>query len=148
MFHRICFSQQRMQVITTALLMTALVACTPSTPPTTGEVKGTILDFSGQPTVGGSVSLLMMEGAENEPQQGPGEELPGATIVETGAFLIRDVPPGKYALAVYASTGGFMTLSDEQGNALAFDVAAGQVADLGRLAVTTISGRPAIIKQP
>jgi hypothetical protein len=90
----------------------------------------------------------MMDGAENEPQPGPGEELPGATIVETGAFLIRDVPPGKYALAIYASTGDFMTLSDELGNALAFDVAAGQVVDLGRMATTTLSGRPAIIKQP
>jgi hypothetical protein len=137
-----------MQVIASALLIITWVACSPSTPPTTGDVKGTILDSSGQPTVGGSVSLLMMEGAENEPQPGPGEELPGATIVETGAFLIRDVPPGTYALAVYASAGGFMTLSDEQGNALPFDVAAGQVVDLGRMGATTISGKTTLIKQP
>ena len=53
---------------------------------------------------------------------------------DSGAFLFEDVPPGNYGLSVFT---GFNVSSvyDEQGAFLVFEVAAGQVVDLGNVSV-------------
>jgi hypothetical protein len=104
---------------------------------TTGHVKGVFIDpNTQQPFVAKQIFLPL---AEEKADGTFSISLEIGKTLETkadnsGAFLFEDVPPGKYGLSVFT---GFnvSTMRDEKGAFRVFEVAAGQVVDLGNIPV-------------
>jgi hypothetical protein len=62
-----------------------------------------------------------------------GEKSSPTTVTgEDGAFVFTDVPSNTYALVVVTPIGSFM-IKDEMGKDFLFDVASGEVLDLGKV---------------
>ncbi len=112
---------------------------TPTLDPTKGSVKGILVTWDSKKAVAKMRVVL----AQVEPNGDISLNIntsPQTTSDDTGAFVIKDVQPGKYELVVIVSTsqvqGGqtavnFGFVNDDAGKIYVFDLKAGQVIDLG-----------------
>jgi hypothetical protein len=62
-------------------------------------------------------------------------EDPVSTQDKAGAFMFVDVPPGKYALAIWSPLTSTIIQSPDSEDYLVFEVKAGETTDLGIIAI-------------
>lgn len=106
-----------------------------------GSVGGVLVrEFSGEQFAPFQPQQLIMAEIINDSASGApafiryNEQSPRAETFETGIFIFRDVPPGRYGFVVNLGFTEFPVTQDD-GNYLLVDVAADQVIDLGQVFV-------------
>ena len=112
-----------------------LTACTPT--PTTGQVRGVIVESnSGEPISGMGLQLLIVEKTATGIKFGFGENNPHIETDSSGAFVFKNVPPGSYGIGSYPEfLLPIMANGPDGVNPVIFVVSAGQVADLGTITI-------------
>jgi nitrous oxide reductase accessory protein NosL len=111
---------------------------TPTPTPTTGQVKGALVDKSTGQAVAAKVNLVPVEVRDDGSIAYSTELLKErAMIVDapSGVFLFEDAKPGHYLITVNIGGGLPRDLVDDQGAVLLVRVEAGQVVDLGEVTV-------------
>lgn len=110
-----------------------LTACTPT--PTTGQVRGVIVELdSGEPISGMGLQLLIVEKTATGIGFDFGEDNPHTETDSSGAFVFKDVSPGSYGLGSYPEFLFPMWADGPDGVVpITFEVTADQVTDLGTI---------------
>ena len=111
---------------------------TPTPTPTTGQVKGALVDKSAGQAVAAKVNLVPVEVHDDGSITYSTELLKErAMIVDapSGVFLFEGVKPGHYFITVNMGGGLPRDLVDDQGSRILCRVEAGQVIDLGEVTV-------------
>ncbi len=110
-----------------------LTACTPT--PTTGQVRGVIVELdSGEPISGMGLQLLIVEKTATGIGFDFGEDNPHTETDSSGAFVFKDVSPGSYGLGSYPEFLFPMWTDGTDGVVpITFEVTASQVTDLGTI---------------
>ena len=115
------------------MLGVLLTACTLT--PTTGQVRGVIVESnSGEPISGMGLQLLIVEKTATGIKFGFGENNPHIETDSSGAFVFKNVPPGSYGIGSYPEFLFPMWADGTDGVVpITFEVTAGQVTDLGTI---------------
>jgi PPE-repeat protein len=102
----------------------------PTVSSATSQVKGILLTKgTQQPVVGARVALIPVTSEKIGPFD---ENSPQTNSDNTGAFLIKNVPTGKYVVAA----GGFLSLMrNDSGGVIVIEVTPDQTLDLGNIPV-------------
>ena len=111
---------------------------TPTPTPTTGQVKGALVDKSTGQEVAAKVNLVPVEVRDDGSIAYSTELLKERTMIvdaPSGVFLFEGAKPGHYLITVNIGGGLPRDLVDDQGAALLVQVEAGQVVDLGEVMV-------------
>lgn len=108
----------------------------PPTPePTTGQVKGVLVEDSENPVAEQALRLPMAEEVDGETTFHFEDDSPITETDSSGEFLFEEVPPGRYALAAFLPFPTF--LEGATGATIVFEVVAGDVVDLGTIPMKT-----------
>ena len=108
----------------------------PPTPkPTTGQVKGVLVEDTEQPAAGQTLRLPTVEESGGELTFHFEDDSPITETNSSGTFLFEEVPPGRYALAAFLPLPTF--LESDTGATIVFEVVAGEVVDLGTIPIKT-----------
>jgi len=110
-------------------------APTPTPAPTTGQVKGVLVEKKGGEGIEG-LDVMLWEGRQTE--HGPGYSIPHdpphARSDAEGAFFFEGLAPGYYVAACeLGCPRGLILLTDSQGKVLFFEVVVGETTDLGSI---------------
>jgi hypothetical protein len=115
------------------------VTSTPSPTPTTGQVKGVLVNKStDQAVTTARANLVPVEVGDDGAIVYSADLLAERTMsmgVTSGVFLFEDVKPGHYLITVNIGGGMPLNLEDDQGTRIVLHIEAGQVIDLGKLPV-------------
>jgi hypothetical protein len=111
---------------------------TPAPTPTTGQVKGVLVNRSTGQGVTARVNLIPVEvGDDGSIIYSPEllKERSMSLDVADGVFLFEDVKPGHYLMTANIGGGLPLDVIDDQGGQIVIQVEAGQVVDLGEISV-------------
>ena len=121
-------------VIIMAVVCGGCAAPTPTPPPTTGQVKGMLVEGESEGIEG--LDVMLWEGRQTE--YGPGYSIPhdppNARSDAEGVFLFEGLAPGYYVAACeLGCPRGLILLTDSEGKVLFFEIVAGKTIDLGSI---------------
>lgn len=112
---------------------------TPAPTPTTGQVKGVLVNESTGQGITARVNLVPVEVGDDGTITFSPELLKERSMsldVTDGVFLFEDVEPGHYLITANIGGGGMpLDFVDDQGTQVVIQVEAGQVVDLGEISV-------------
>ena len=110
---------------------------TPAPTPTTGQVKGVLIDKSTGQGIKAQVNLIPVEVGDDGSIIYSVELLERTMSLDVadGVFLFEDVEPGHYLITANIGGGLPLDITDDQGAPIVIQVEAGQVIDLGEVSV-------------
>jgi len=117
------------------LLLAAILVLIGCSTPSTGSVKGIVINNKTGKPVEVSLELWAVEVGEDGQTASilPNLEREAVESNKSGEFMFNDVEPGHYM--IFVETGMSLTALEveERGNALVIEVKAGEVVDLGEI---------------
>jgi hypothetical protein len=111
---------------------------TPAPTPTTGQVKGVLVNESTGQGITARVNLVPVEVGDDGSITFSPELLKERSMsldAADGVFLFDDVEPGHYLITANIGGGLPLDITDDQGTQVVIQVEAGQVVDLGEVSV-------------
>lgn len=128
------------QVMSLTFVVLVLSACSTlqATPVPQGQVRGVLIDEGGNPLPDREVDVFLatiLDEASGEIQLNTSWQ---STLDDSGAFLIEDVPPGKYCLVIFFQQRGTFGIVLNEDERFAFEMPQDSGIDLGKVDASQI----------
>jgi len=121
------------QVMSLMFVVLVLSACSTflTSPVPQGQVRGILIDEEGHPFPGKNVIVLLATILDEESSKSQMNTSWQSTLDDSGAFLIEDVPSGKYCLIIFYQFRFLIVLDEDE--VFTFEVPQNSGIDLGRV---------------
>lgn len=128
------------QVMSLILVVPVLSACSvlQATPVSQGQVRGVLTDKEGQPLPDRVVDVFLATILDEKSGEIQLNNSWQSTLDDSGAFLIEDVPPGKYCLVLFLQQRAAFGVVLNEDKLFTFEVPQDSGIDLGRVDASQI----------